>query len=313
VYDFDPEIAPFAGNFPARDLTDPSSARLPRTVRAAIDGDEVRVEDHYLELAGSPEPLLVRLYRPAQESGTLPCLLQFHAGGFVIGSIDQEHERNRRLCLGVHTAVVAVEYRLAPEHSYPAALTDSYAALCWVAANAQTLGVDPARIALHGRSAGGGLAVSTALLARDQAGPELRFLYLAAPQLDDRCNTGSMRRFDDTPLWTATSARRSWAMYLGPGPAPGDPLSSYAVPARAGDLSGLPPTYLAVMEFDPLRDEAIAFAQSLTAADVRTELHLFPGTFHCSGVLIDSEISRRERAEELTALRRGLKAFASEC
>jgi acetyl esterase/lipase len=228
-----------------------------------------------------------------------------------MGSIDQEHRRNVRLCTTLGVAVVAVEYRLAPEHPYPAALQDCYAALCWVKDRAGSLNVDPARIALHGRSAGGGLAAATALLARDHNGPGIRFLYLTAPQLDPGCDTRSMRRFDDTPLWTRSSAELSWALYLssgyqGSGPRPGAVIDAYAAPARAGDLSGMPATYIAVMEFDPLRDEAIAFAQALLAAGVPTELHLFPGTFHCSAALVDAAISRRELAEELAVLRRGL-------
>jgi acetyl esterase/lipase len=199
--------------------------------------------------------------------------------------------------------VINVDYRLAPEHPYPAGLEDCYAALSWVAGHAEELGVDPTRIAVAGGSAGGGLSAGLALLARDRGGPALCFQYLGIPELDDRLETGSMWAFEDTPMWNRPSAVRSWEYYLGPDKAD---VPVYAAPARATDLAGLPPAYISVCEYDPLRDEGINYAQALLAAGVSVELHLFPGTFHGSTLVAGAEISKRMIAETSTVLRRAV-------
>jgi acetyl esterase/lipase len=202
--------------------------------------------------------------------------------------------------------VVAVDYRLAPEHPFPAPLEDSYAGLVWTAKNADALGIDPDRIAIHGISAGGGLCAGLALLARDRGEPAIAFQYLGVPEVDDRLDTPSMRAFADTPIWNLPRAEVSWDAYLGAGKRGRPDVSPYAAPARATDLAGLPPAYVSVMEFDPLRDEGIAYATALLHAGVSVELHLFPGTFHGSSLVEDAAVSRREYDETLLALRRGL-------
>jgi acetyl esterase/lipase len=131
--------------------------------------------------------------------------------------------------------------------------------LSWFAAHAAELGVDPERIAIHGGSAGGGLCAALALLARDRGGPSIAFQYLGIPELDDRLGTLSMTTFIDTPSWNRPAAIRSWDAYLGEGRRGNDDVSPYAAPARATDFSGLPPAYISAMEFDPLRDEDIAY------------------------------------------------------
>jgi acetyl esterase len=205
-------------------------------------------------------------------------IFNVHGGGFIIGNLDIDHANNLRYTREIGVVVVSVDYRLAPEAPYPAGLEDCYAALVWTAKNAAELGVDPARIAIHGGSAGGGLCAALALLARDRGGPAIAFQYLGVPELDDRLGTPSMRAFVDTPMWNKPRAEISWDCYLGPGVRGGADVPVYAAPARATDLAGLPPAYVSVMEFDPLRDEGIAYAQALLAAGVTTELHLFPGT-----------------------------------
>jgi acetyl esterase/lipase len=199
--------------------------------------------------------------------------------------------------------VVSVDYRLAPENPYPAGLEDCYAALQWTAAKASELGVDPARIAIGGSSAGGGLTAALALLARDRGGPAVKFQFLDIPELDDRLDTPSMTRFVDTPIWNQPNAVRSWRYYLG-----GQPADQYAAPARAEDLTGLPPAYVAVCEFDPLRDEGLTYAHRLIQAGVPTELHHFPGTFHGSSMVQTAAVSKRMAAEGIDAIRRGLSA-----
>ena len=255
---------------------------------------------------GAP-PVPVRVYSPGgpPPAGGWPAMLDIHGGAFVLGSIDMEHGFAAQIVRELTAVVVAVEYRLAPEHPYPAGLEDCYSALVWMHDQAAELGIDPARIAVGGQSAGGGLTAATALLARDRGGPAICFQFLGIPELDHRLDTPSMQAFVDTPLWTRPNAILSWQMYLGDltGEVP-----PYASPSLANDLTGLPPAYVTTMEFDPLRDEGILYGLRLLQAGVSVELHSYPGTFHGSSVVPGAEVSRRGNAELLVALRRGMAA-----
>ncbi|HZP28026.1 MAG TPA: alpha/beta hydrolase fold domain-containing protein, partial [Acidimicrobiia bacterium] len=164
---------------------------------------------------------------------------------------------------------------------------------------------DGARIAVQGGSAGGGLAAALCLLARDRGGPAICFQYLGIPELDDRLETPSMQRFVDTPMWSRPAAERSWEWYLGELHGTSD-VPIYAAPARATDLAGLPPAYVSVMEFDPLRDEGLDYACRMLQAGVSVELHCFPGTFHGSSMVQTSAVHRREAAERITVWKRAL-------
>jgi acetyl esterase len=197
--------------------------------------------------------------------------------------------------------VISVGYRRAPEHRFPAALDDAYAVLVWTAEHAAELGVDPARIAVGGHSAGAGLAAAVTLRARDQQGPPICHQLLNQPELDDRQETWSARNFTDTPWMNRDKITATWQHYLGSAPA-----SPYAAPARAADLSGLPSAYIATAEFDPLRDEGITYALRLLQAGVSVELHQWPGTFHGSHAILSAEVSQRQIAEIIAALRRAL-------
>jgi acetyl esterase/lipase len=194
---------------------------------------------------------------------------------------------------------------LAPEHPFPAGLEDCYAALVWLHDQADALGVDPARVAINGGSAGGGLAAGLALLARDRGGPAICFQYLGIPELDDTLDTPSMQQFHDTPMWSRPQAVQSWQWYLGDAYGTDD-VSPYAAPARATDVAGLPPAYVSTMEFDPLRDEGINYALKLLAAGVSVELHSFPGTFHGSAMVTGAAVTQRDGAERFVVLRRAL-------
>jgi acetyl esterase/lipase len=245
----------------------------------------------------------VRVYSPPGAGAPVPAVLYIHGGGFVVGDLDTEHANASSVADTLGVVVVSVDYRLAPEHPFPAPLEDCYSALLWLADEAGALGVDAERIAVVGQSAGGGLAAGLALLARDRGGPSLCFQLLGIPELDDRLDTPSMLAFTDTPMWSRPSAVRSWTYYLGD-KADGD-TSPYAAPARAEDLSGLPPAYVSTCEYDPLRDEGMIYALRLLQAGVSVELHQFAGTFHGSTIL-PSAVSRRQQAEFVDALRRGL-------
>jgi acetyl esterase len=304
-YAFDPELAPVVPRLGKPDFTDIPATRRYEGPPPAVDRTGVRVDDvHVPGPAGAPDVRL-RLYHP--DTTTAPAaILTVHGGGFVTGSIDGSDARSAAFARDLGVLVVSVDYRLAPEHPYPAALEDCYAALTWLAAHADELSVDPGRIAIHGASAGGGLCAGLALLARDRGGPAIAFQYLGIPVTDDRMTTPSMTAFTDTPNWDRPSAALCWDAYLGAGVRGTPDVPVYAAPARAGDLTGLPPAYVSVMHFDPLRDEGIAYALALLAAGVPVELHLFPGTFHGS-TRIPSAVSRRETAEATEVLRAGLR------
>lgn len=264
------------------------------------------VEHEQITIPTDSGGVVVHRYSPRVAPPTTPAVLLIHGGAFVGGSVESVHDQACDLTTTLGVVTVAIEYRLAPEHPYPAGLDDCFEALRWMHDNATSLGIDSERIAVHGTSAGGGLAVALALRCRDLDGPAIRLLFLTAPEIDDRLTTESMKRFADTPGFTSEDAKISWAMYLGD-TQPGSPdVSPYAAPARATTYRGLPATYLALMEFDPLRDEGYELGRRLLQDGVPLELHLFPGTFHGSSALHYAEVSRREAAEEIAVLARRL-------
>lgn len=314
-YRYDPELARAAALLPPRDLTDlPATRRAIRQTLAAappVDTSGLCVRELDVPgVRGEPD-VRVRVYRPSVLTRRVPAILHAHGGGFVMCDLNSSHLRCTELARELGVVVVSVDYRLAPEHPFPAALRDTYGALLWLVE--ADLGVDPGRVAVHGISAGAGLVAGLALFARDEGGPALCFQYLGIPMLDDRQRTESARRFTDTPQWDTFQNALGWSAYLGDGVPGSVGVSPYAAPARALDLSGLPPTYLSAMEFDPLRDEAIAYAQALLTAGVPTELHVFPGTYHGSVAVRNATPSRRQLAEEITVLRAALSLEGVVC
>ncbi|KPI22646.1 hypothetical protein OK074_7184 [Actinobacteria bacterium OK074] len=312
-YALDPELAPWVAMLPAVPFDDLPAARaqeshlitmLARRENAfPVDVREATAPGP----AGTPD-VPVRIYTPKGAEETRPALVYFHGGGFCLGSTALSNGGTSMFAARSGAVVVSVEYRLAPEAPFPAGLEDCYTALVWTAEHAAELGIDPERIGVGGDSAGAGLAAGLALLVRDRGGPAPCFQYLGMPVLDDRLETPSMRAFTDTPALRRADVEACWDYYLGgPGIRGGDDVSPYAAPARAEDLSGLPPAYVAVNEFDPLRDEGLAYAQRLVQAGVCTELHLFPGTFHASTAVMDAEVSQRMITEAVGAMRRGMR------
>jgi acetyl esterase len=280
-------------------------------MNADIDDSGVVIEDRMVAGPPNAPDVPVRVYTPEGLQTEVPGILHIHGGGFVIGNLDSEQGSCVAWCKRLGVVVVSVDYRLAPETPYPGPLQDCYAALLWMHSNAKALHVDPQRLAVMGMSAGGGLAAATALLARDRSGPSICFQYLGMPELDDRLQTPSMKRFVDTPMWNRPNAEISWDYYLGDQFQRGaDDVPYHAAPARAEDLSGLPRTYISTMEFDPLRDEGVLYALKLMQAGIATELHSFPGTFHGSSLLTSAHVSQRESKEMFTVLRRALKIDA---
>jgi acetyl esterase/lipase len=211
----------------------------------------------------------VRLHRPVGVDQPGPALLWIHGGGYIIGTAQQDDALCRRFARKLGITVAAVDYRLAPEHPYPAPLEDCYSALTWLAS---LPAVDSARVAIGGASAGGGLAAALALLARDRGEVTPTLQLLAYPMLDDR--SGSEPENPNYRLWSPKSNRFGWAAYLGNA----DP--QVAVPARRGDLSGLPPAWIGVGTHDLFHDEDIAYAERLTAAGVPCQVEVVDGAFH---------------------------------
>jgi acetyl esterase/lipase len=311
-YDFDPDLAPWVPRLSSIDYADLVAARATLKVLAAhqpiyCPDKPVDVADKMIPGPPGAPAVTLRIYRPDGLAGPLPGLIYLHWGGFVFGDLDTTHSTATRIADQVGAVVVSVDYRLAPENPFPAGLEDCYTGMMWVAQHADELGIDLDRIGVGGESAGGGLAAALALLARDRGGPQLRFQCLVYPQLDDRLDTMSARSFVDTPKWCRASALLSWSYYLGSAVEPGgNGVSRYAAPARAENFSGLPPAFVSVCQFDPLRDEGIAYAYQLMQAGVRTELCHYPGTFHASISFAEAVISQKMVADQLDALRRSL-------
>jgi acetyl esterase len=308
----DPELAALADMLPVIELDDIPAARvafeeLIADLPVDIPGLEtLAIEDRFVPGHESDPDVPVRVYRPTQpRNPPVPGVLMIHGGGFVVGSVTTEHAGAAMMAINTGAVVVSVDYRLAPEHPYPAGLHDCFAGLTFLHAEAGALGVDPARLAVVGASAGGGLAAATALLARDRGGPPLCFQMLHIPELDDRLETPSMLAFVDSPVWNRPLAVISWQAYLGELAGAAD-VPTYAAPARATDLSGLPPAYVSTAENDPLRDEGITYAMRLLQAGVSTELHQFPGTFHGSAMVTTAEVSKRAGREAAAVLRKAL-------
>lgn len=282
------------------DLDDVAGARrlmgsdgLPVASSEQRFGGTVRVHDTVA--AGSRGPVRLRVHRPATGEPTSVVLL-LHGGAFVGGDALTEHARSLRYVAETGCAVVSPEYGLAPELPYPAALDDCASALAWAA---EELGTD-VPVVVGGVSAGAALAAGLGLRVRDLGGPVIAALLLLFPVLDDRLATTSMRRYTDTPVWDAGNSALMWRDYLGGGPA-----DAYAAPARAGSLDGLPPTYLAIAEVDPLRDEALDFARRLLDDEVTVDVRLWASTVHVFDQLVpDAPVSERSIADQVAFLRR---------
>lgn len=229
--------------------------------------------------AGAPDVTLVSA-RPAGLAGPLPLLYYMHGGAMVMGNAWSVLPRMlREWAAPLRLAVISVEYRLAPGTRYPGPLEDCYAGLLWAAGHADELGIDADRIVIGGKSAGAGLAAALALLSRDRGGPVPLGQLLLSPMLDDRGDTFSGRQMSGLDTWDLTSHATAWQALLGDRYGARD-LEPYAAPARATDLSGLPPAYIDVGSAEVFRDEDVAYANALWQAGGQAELHVWPGAYH---------------------------------
>jgi triacylglycerol lipase len=261
---------------------------------------------------GAPEtPVL--LYRPTKAEGPLPAILFIHGGGYVFGTAEGGAAACTEAAGELPCVVASVEYRLAPETPAPGPAEDCFAALVWLHRYAEALGVDPGRIAIWGESAGGGLAAAVALMARDRGEVSPRLQMLIYPMLDDRTvSQGARNPHVGEFVWTPQSNAFGWRALLAGEPG-GEGAHPYSVPARAEDLRGLPPAFIAVGSLDLFLQEDIDYASRLLAAGVPTELHVIPGAYHAFEALAPQSAAAqayfRLRREALArALRRAPKA-----
>ena len=250
--------------------------------------------------------VVVRLYLPSGRQTPGAALYWIHGGGMVMGQLDMDDDGCAAIADTLNIVVASVDYRLAPEHPFPAPVEDCYAGLRWFVGQAGELGVDTARVAIGGASAGGGLAAGTTLVARDRGEVALAYQWLVYPMLDDRNAATHSPASDDPKVWNRFANDYGWNAYLA-GRAGADDVSPYAAPARATDLAGLPPTYINVGDLDLFLDEDIAYAQAMMRAGVPVELHVYPGAFHGSnGFVSRSALAARWRADERASLARAL-------
>lgn len=266
-------------NLAARQMRDATARPRPTVEDLRADGRFEVTELRAPGPPGGPDVTLVSA-RPSGLVGPLPLLYYMHGGAMVMGNAWSVLPRIlREWALPLDMAVISVEYRLAPRALYPGPLEDCYAGLAWAAEHAAELGVDPDRIIIGGKSAGGGLAAALALLARDRGGPEPLGQLLLCPMLDDRGSTFSSRQMSGLGLWDLTSNATAWQALLGDLYGAED-LPPYAAPSRATDLSQLPPAYLDVGSAEMFRDEGVAYANAIWQAGGQAELHVWPGAYH---------------------------------
>ncbi|KAB8141451.1 alpha/beta hydrolase [Chloroflexia bacterium SDU3-3] len=308
----DPELAPILDILPVAQLTAESLPAI-RAASAAMLGSIPVPDFPGLSVGerlvpgpeGAPD-VRVLVYRPEQHAAPTAGLLWVHGGGYVSGSADAEDIRARAMAAALGCVLVSVDYRLAPEVPHPGPLEDCYAALRWLHASAADLGVDPARLAVGGGSAGGGLAAALALLARDRGEVPLVFQCLLAPMIDDRTVTlDPPHPYTGEFIWTREANRFGWAALLGREPG-GQGVSPYAAAARAEDLAGLPAAFIAVGALDLFLEENMEYARRLTRAGVPVELHVYPGVYHGFQMVQQAQATKAAERDQFSALRRAL-------
>lgn len=286
-------------------------------LRQSMPGLEVSVDDA-LTAAGverrdvtipghEGDEIQLSVLRRQGSTGVGPGIYHTHGGGMIVG----DRFTGLDVLLGwiteLDAVAVTVEYRLAPEFPDPYPVRDCYAGLVWTAEHAEELGIDPDRLIIAGPSAGGGLAAGVALIARDEDGPALAGQMLICPMLDDRDQTVSTRQIDGVGVWDRGSNITGWSALLGDRRGTGD-VSVYAAPARATDLSGLPPAFVDVGSGEIFRDEAVDYATRLWRAGGQAELHVWPGGFHGFDALVPTAaVSREAQAARPRWLRRVLR------
>jgi len=288
------DAAPRLGTVNAATLSKIRSSRLLENDQVPLSDGVTRTDVTVPGVEGGPDVRL-RVHRRVGAEGNAPCIFWMHGGGYVLGTPEQDDLRFDRWCQRFDLIGVAVQYRLAPEHPYPAAIDDCYAGLSWVKKHGAEVGIDTIRVGIGGPSGGGGLAAALGLVVRDRAEFDLAYQMLIYPMIDDTRATTSAGW--DVPVWSPESNEFGWSSYLGDlfGT---ENVPSHAAPSRATDLSGLPPTYIMVGTLDGFVDEDISYATGLNHAGVPVELHVYPGAPHgFEGLAPAAEVSRQARRD----------------
>ncbi|MED4002260.1 alpha/beta hydrolase [Priestia aryabhattai] len=306
-----PDLKALFSVFPETKFDKKDLAEIRKQIHQSLEADiqpsDSLVSKYYRNIPGTEESpdVPVVIYEPTTKNKILSGVLWIHGGGYIMGVPEINDALCRRFVLETDSVVVAVDYRLAPEHPYPAPVEDCYSALEWFAENANELGVDSNRIAVAGNSAGGGLTAAVSLLARDRKGPKIAFQMPLYPMIDDRNITPSSYEITDSRVWNRESNIFGWKAYLGENY--DKEVSQYAAPARATDLSGLPPTYTCVGELDPFRDETMDYVARLLRAGVPTEFHIYPGCYHgFETSVVKTNIGQRAETQYVEALKNAL-------
>ncbi len=307
----DPELVPILAYIPDTVLTAEILPQVRAMSRSSVDlspSPTLSISEHFIPgPEGSPD-VRVLVYVPTPVQGAVPAVLWLHGGGYIMGSANAEDAMIKSIVSAVGCAAVSVDYRLAPETPYPGPVEDCYAALKWLSTHAAELGIDPKRIAVGGSSAGGGLAAALALLTRDRGEFHLMFQLLIAPMLDDRTAAlAEPHPYTGEFIWTREANRFGWTSLLGQEPG-GPDILSYAAPARAEHLEGLPATFINVGAIDLFLEEDMEYARRLLRAGVPTELHIYPGAYHGFRMVADAQVTQAAQRDQLNALKR---AFGS--
>jgi acetyl esterase/lipase len=310
---FDPELVPALEQSYARAPVTLTPSNLAECRRAELEDTPslevlaqggAELEERLAPGPSGASQVSLLIIRPPGGHGLLPGLFHTHGGGMVMGNNRTGLETMIGWVMDPGLVIVSVEYRLAPEHPFPDGVEDCYAGLAWTAEHAPELGIDAHRLVVGGGSAGGGLAAACAQMARDRGGPALAGQMLIYPMLDDRAATGSSQELDGEGVWDSASNQTAWGMLLGDRRGQ-DGVSPYAAPARATDLSGLPPAYLELGSVETLRDEDLNYARRIWAAGGSAELHVWPGGFHAFDLIAPgSALARAALEVRLAWLRR---------
>ncbi len=309
---FDPEIRAVLDAMPAQ----PPLTRetLPREgVESLFPANDDVIGDRAVDWedrvipgpAGAPD-LAITVFRPrGSEARILPAVYNIHGGGMIVGHRTWEHARVVDIVAELDVVGVTVEYRLAPEDPFPAGVEDCYAGFVWLAENAGALGIDPDRIVVMGGSAGGGFSAAVALLARDRGGPAMAGQLLLCPMLDNTNTSVASLQYDGIGTWQRDANLLAWSCVLGDEGAFGTDAPAYAAPARATDLSGLPPAFIEVGAAEMFRDEDVDYATRIWATGGQAELHVWAGGCHGFDMYMpDTELTRAALATRTSWLRR---------
>lgn len=298
---YDPEVkaaveaGPRLGTVKASTLERVRADRLRANALMQLSDQVTRTDIMVPGPADGPGEIRLRVHRPVGATGDLPCLYWMHGGGYVLGVPEQDDERFDRWCARFNMMGVCVQYRLGPEHPYPAGLEDCYAGLKWVKEHGGELGIDTNRVGIGGPSGGGGMAAALGLLTRDRGEITFDYQLLIYPMIDDT-RTSTTANWD-VPVWNPESNTFGWQSYLGElfGR---DDVPYTAAPSRCRDLSGLPPTFIMVGTLDGFCDEDIDYAQRLNQCGVATELHVYPGAPHgFEGFAPNTAVARQARKD----------------